>query len=85
MNGNQYRIKVEQRPDENFKRYYPEIREWMGRTVYHTWKSTTPVGDIIQWYKIPEEAEKHIDNLIKGDSALNDKYVIELIKYPKTN
>lgn len=83
MKTNEYRIRVEKRPDESFSRFYPEIKQYKGKTIYHDWINTQiPIE--IRWYKTPEECEKHIDSLINWDKECDGGYTTEIIKYPKS-
>jgi hypothetical protein len=67
-----YRIRIEQRPGENHKRYYPE------EYTDFKWKNT-PVNQANQWYKTQMGAEKHIDELIE----LRKDYTESIVEYPK--
>ena len=82
MNEYKYRIRVEKRPNEDFKRFYPEAKKFIGKTVYSKWENTQmPVE--VKWYKNEEECEKHLDRLCEWDRKFNDDYTITTIKYPK--
>jgi hypothetical protein len=76
---NEYRIRVEKRPDEDFKRYYPEVKYSFDKTKFQN----TQLPCEIRWYKDIGECEKHIDMLKNNDKELSGSYTIEIIDYPK--
>ena len=82
MKKNEYRIRVEKRPDEDFTRFYPEVKRYKGKNVYHEWINTQ-IPCEIRWYKTQDECEKHIENLYNWDKKFDDSYTTEIIKYPK--
>lgn len=73
----EYRIRVELRPDGH-RLYFPEVKKYRGRTVYHDWVNTRMPMEM-RWYKTQSEAEGHIDTLTGADKG----YTIETISYPK--
>ena len=79
-----YRIKVEKRPNELFKRFYPEVKKYVGNSTFTSWTATQKksTGNPI-WFSHVEKAERHIDNIINGQPELNNGYVVEILSYPK--
>ena len=70
----EYRIRVEERPGEDFKRFYPEVKVYKGKTVYHDWVNTmSPLGT--NYYLSKEECVDHL-------KELSCEYTIEILKYP---
>ena len=90
---NKYSIKVEQLPEEDFKRYYPQywggyfdgfnwIDEWRSYECYQASNESNnyiqPVAKIL-WYKTEEEAKQYISKLIENDKKYNGSYTVDRI------
>lgn len=68
-----YRIRVEQRPDEEHQRFYPEI-SIDKKNMPESWCNTQfPIEH--RWYKTQQECEQHIDRLKNG----NKDYTVKII------
>jgi hypothetical protein len=67
---NIYRIRVEQIPQEEFQRFYPEVSYDNDGTFINT---QLPIE--IRWYKSEEECRNHIDNLKKLETNYTIKYI----------
>lgn len=77
-----YRVRVEQRPGEDFKRYYPEEAKKIDRTGHIiaddqlAWRNIMmPVE--LAWYKTLAEAQSKIDHQVE----FNKNYTVETIPY----
>lgn len=77
-----YRVRVEQRPDEDFKRYYPEMATKIDRTgriipdEQLIWRNLM-IPSEFAWYKSLAEAHIKIDH----QAVLDKNYTVKTIPY----